>query len=1528
MADSPDLIKLRTDAAALKAQRDQAVAGIAQKAAQLTALKAQIAHDTLAGNAAAAAAARAQHDQIARLRAQEAASVIQLDNAARDAIGRGIAHIDPCDSDPAYPLLLLPVRLETRYTVDGSALRVRIFPDDIHIDHVSRGVSDAENGAAVAYWNAVWRSADTDAAWATLVTQVGRRRALWVALATQPSNIARRKSDPAPTFNPPTPLTRTGAVARLLPDRFTVMASQGGETSLGTGNPIASSVPVALYADDGTALTDVNGVKVSAGREWLVDYSEAERIGMAVTLRLKRPRQSVDRLLVFGVRVSLDPAAAAKELESLLTAHRCNPGLAFVPQGTPTNNTETDHSAWQRAIEPKAPARDPVPPQDARANASVLGAALGIDPTALAELDHAGEQEQSRARAMNVAMWGPSWGSFLDKINKVDANGAAVTDGTREAARQLHRDAVRGRGPMPAIRVGNQPYGILPVSSLDKRWVPDQGATFERDLLGLLRRIRATWRGSLDSVPQLGKGDVDETMRELLGSAAVSQGLRVRAVIAGWIWSQLHQAAGAAIDDAFIQSTIEQMIWEELVAHASSMFPFGLLASSLPLPLPMVDKTDPDFIKATVAGQAPGATSALQVLVGLSWDRATQEVNRTSAFGHIIEIAGHVTALSAAEREQMVALASRAAHVDAGTLTAAAARVRQAIGAPTPPTLLEYQPVKAYQRSFGELALDSTSAANRAQFGGFALQVWFDACARLNELTAALAELEQTELEERRILFAESLDIAAHRVDAWLTALVENRRRTLRTAHANGIVIGAYGWVENIMPTGQRELDGGYVHAPSLNHAVTAGVLRSAYLSHNADMGGDRALSIDLTSARVRESLHLIDGMRQGQPLGALLGYQIERAMHEIGLDRFILSLRKIAPRFQGKLSDRGETLQPSALEAVTANSIVDGVTLVHLLASGFDISIRRRLDEAPADNPYLTKPWQPPTDAEWRSILAIIQNAQQALESVSSLMIAESVHQMVQGNMARASAALDAAATGDAIPPTPQVITTPEKGLPVTHSLLLIAAGTASWNAARPRAAAEPHLEGWAAERLGDPATIVVAMDQQGAPITLAASGFCALDVVYDAAERTGFERRLRARLNALPAATPLAETRAADWPQGLRAIGDVLELAASMRSLLVAARPATPLDLVLPNASGPNAPPTRQINAASLAEARARAQNAHDVLTLRAASLGALLTQGTVTATALGAAVETLADYGIVAPSTGHDQLSAVAHLAFAEAHRRLKVSEDALAAPVTADTVSAAGQALFGVGFWILPAIAPNAGPDAWDAALAAPPPGAGATAARTVLADLASVRDGVRRYDEALLLAEAVGHAGPPRVAQLAGLGKVPPTGWIDGRLDTALPTPDVPISSYVMDVGGTYSAGQPTFALVVDQWVELLPVRERRGEAADAPVNARHTTGVAFNAATPLSRPPQALLLAIAPDNARWTTPAVMDVLEDALDLAKIRAVTLERTNGAAAVLPALYEQSWSLQGEKALDLGAILAVASQSEAMLQFIKEG
>ena len=54
-------------------------------------------------------------------------------------------------------------------------------------------------------------------------------------------------------------------------------------------------------------------------------------------------------------------------------------------------------------------------------------------------------------------------------------------------------------------------------------------------------------------------------------------------------------------------------------------------------------------------------------------------------------------------------------------------------------------------------------------------------------------------------------------------------------------------------------------------------------------------MAIDLSSDRVRLAESLLDGIRQGQQLGALLGYRFERALHDRQLDRFIPGFRRVS---------------------------------------------------------------------------------------------------------------------------------------------------------------------------------------------------------------------------------------------------------------------------------------------------------------------------------------------------------------------------------------------------------------------------------------------------------------------------------------------------------------------------------------------------------------------------------------------------------------------------------------------------------
>ena len=124
-------------------------------------------------------------------------------------------------------------------------------------------------------------------------------------------------------------------------------------------------------------------------------------------------------------------------------------------------------------------------------------------------------------------------------------------------------------------------------------------------------------------------------------------------------------------------------------------------------------------------------------------------------------------------------------------------------------------------------------------------------------------------------------------------------------------------------PLFANTVDGGFIHAPSLTHAAAAALLRNAHLGAGNTAQPSGPFAIDLSSRRARLAAQLLDGVRQGQPLGALLGYRFERGLHELGLDRFVLALRNLAPLVAGKLE---QTDLPA--DSIAANNVVDGLVL------------------------------------------------------------------------------------------------------------------------------------------------------------------------------------------------------------------------------------------------------------------------------------------------------------------------------------------------------------------------------------------------------------------------------------------------------------------------------------------------------------------------------------------------------------------------------------------------------------------------
>ncbi|MEH3107517.1 MAG: hypothetical protein PGN09_09590 [Sphingomonas fennica] len=1469
--------------AARTADLDKAGADLAQARSRLSALaeeRAQAVAGGRAGDVAAAdrriAAAISERDRLT-----EAAT--QMADRWRGELATLLP--DPCDASPAVPLLLLPVRIETRFATVArkTVLRVRIYPDAAHLDQLRRTLTPEERAAGDRHWAAQGgrRGQTAEAAYRDLVEAVGQRRAPWVAAQTDPKRSGRAAAPP---------VAERGAVARLLPDRFVVEVVQAGRTIRVTGNAIGPDPVMGLFgdADDAAHLVLKNGIPLAPGAEWIVDYAAAEKIGLAVTVTLPA-RATVDRVMVYGTRASRGPAETAADVAALFEAHRYAGELAVLPVGTPTNNLDDARSGYTPAPPAAVAARDAALP--AAGDGARLAAALGVDPASFAGVAGAARQSEDAARAANIAFWWPTWGTVLDLVNTEAANvDVQVGDAELEQVRRFHRDMVRGRGPLPSLRIGRQPYGVLPVGQPDRIAFPDR---VRRGIQQMTTAARGQWRAALAGVPRIGAGDPGETMRELLGMGPVSFGLRARAALAGHALN----AAGPVRTEEGLEDVLNQLAWQQ-ISQASLQWPIGSVAAkALPVWLPYAHDSDGAALATLAAGGGVAEPkSVLQAFAVL----AVQEARRRRAASPIElldTVAGRIAdvAVTRGTARPTAAEVTQAASRGSEAVLALADRARDPAYARS--TIAAYQPETAGQASFATMAQASRNSAAVREFALQALPEIVLAAGIETQVKEALGRLAQPDLslDDRRILVGEALDIASHRLDAWLTGLVESRRRELRGKTPAGLQVGAFGWVEDVRPaTAKDAAELGFVHAPSMAHAATAGVLRAAYLAHAREEDGG-GFAIDLSSRRARLAMDLLAARREGQTLGQAFGYRIERMMQEAKLGQYIMGLRSRYPARAGQLTDAGQPIDPATQAAVAAGSLVDGVRFVDEVKAKGAAFVATQIGRKPADDRYLQGvTWRDLDAADNKparaAFLDIAGWALKALDAAADLMLAEAVHQMTQGNAPRAAAAMDAV-KGDAPAPEPTVLGTAPPTGALVHRLMLVLGAGAGWPGFRQRAAAAPALEAWAAARLGPPDAIVAGTDTAGKPVTLAGAGLCALDLVHEAADARDLFARLKVRLKLAEAVPP--DAAQPGWPAGARALGEAIDLADALRRTLAEARPATPADLAAPFGT-----PGR---VADVTDPYQFLSNARGYLG------GAISTIESADATAAKrtAAVARLGEYGIRAVPGAPPRAAFAAPLA--EAKARLEAANAALGqVPQTIETVTAAAAALFGPGFRIVVPLAAVAG-DGWVAAEAAAKPVAKPAQLRRWLSDMGSVRPAIARHLDLMMMAEAFGHRPSLGLAQFQ-TPDTPPVTRFAGDGD-----PGDVVATCVIDRSGIVAAGAPVAALVIDEFVEPIVDRDQR------------TSGIAFNAPAPNARPPQTMLLAVAPDDQRWTTDRLSATLVDTIELAKLRGVTLERQLATPRLLPAIYAQSWSLQGEPVLNLAAVAGVQFPFE--MAFVKD-
>ena len=1145
----------------------------------------------------------------------------------------------------------------------------KIDPADIIlVITTDQPLSDIEVDPVIVFWRDTWLAAGDrakeDLAREALENDLGAPRASEIVEHYKPINLDAKPAAPLKktdvglqvatvVFPPPeaTP-TKTHAWSQaprvnVLPDRFVLIGYSGGKVAFEVvGNPVPS--PLIVGPDPSAVLEDQlrqedGQIVMPEEIRWMVDFERAVKIGLGFKIDLTAAQASLgfERLLALGIRLSADQTAGQALIEELFQHHQNGrQGLSLLPQGTPTNNTETAGAGFTRSADADAsfddifkPGADTddlfVAPEEwaRKRDGQWLAEYLGIDVEMLKKSRHSDGTDQCEARAMNAVLWPATLGYMMETMMQPVFDDLSV-----EQTRWFFNNFVSGRGAIPAIRIGNQPYGILPTTAFSRMaWLdsdnlatipgldhPRNHRVFLRRLSTLLGEIDKDWARLADSVSFVGKppGANNDPHKILLDIVGLHSGS-----------VEFYQRYAQSLEHLFNLFNIGGWGSPFFAALSASNF----LESGLQLLRRMgyTDKATPDILnkfftttqnllKGPVVDDRPlSETESIRKYT----DEADENVRR-NYIQWLIDAAQ--VSLETIRQEKgfkdnkaptaLLYLMLRHALVLGYWDTSL--RLHREADIQLPSTVMR-EPSFIHVRETAETSESRWShlykhepriTNNQSQLvADFIPQIISQSPAAryLKEQIGALKHLKDVPTARLERAFAEHIDCCSYRLDAWRLGLVHYQLAAMRYQRDDdqvfarkGLYLGAYGWLEEIKSENKvltpkkldPELDvefnkpgdaplmsdntnAGYIHAPSLNHAVTAAVLRNGYLS-NATPANPQTMSVNLSSERVRRALSILEGIRGGQSLGALLGYQFERGLHDrhnqAEVDQFIFRIRKAFPLRANRMATTKKEDENVSIEAIEARNVMDGVRLVeHIKKTGdeaFPFGIES-LDKLPK-----------PTGTQAAAINAEVQRLLDTHDAVADLALAEGVHQAVQGNYDRVASTLDTYSKGN-FPPEPDVVQTPRSGIALTHRIgLQLESGVAP--SGTPRSKAEPALNRWLAEVLPTLSKIFcqveyfdpIANAQKSRDVTLQDLQLQPIDVLYllqTTSEQSMGELDDRILLHVINTFTPRPDVefkiKYLGKPADEISIFEVAPLVASLRSLVLRSCPLRASDISL---------------------------------------------------------------------------------------------------------------------------------------------------------------------------------------------------------------------------------------------------------------------------------------------------------------------------------------------------------------------------
>lgn len=1039
-------------------------------------------------------------------------------------------------------------------TQNEKCLCLRIYPDVVALTQTARQISRAEYLAGKDFWLKYIFTDDADyrqSLWLAICDLYPAYRAAFILKRTFPKANYKVMCRKAKEFHDnslsledfikeiddnfvnsfPTTYVDNGEklfsvpVTSLLPDRFVVNASvrtkeNATRTIVRYGHRLPKQLQVGLdlnNLENATNTDDIGKLRLNGGLSWMTDYDEAERMGMAVTIPLSSMKEAgkydyynnngkrsfeFSQIFVYGIS-DADNDEASCMINEMMSAHLySNKAMDIISFDSATNILTSEDKRFafdsseekmrerfsyqaHNCVNPHKPEKDN--------DLDILDRLFCLKESVLGNIDvpdEAGTSEVELQRCVNRLMLKYLTDEKLSKV--VNPLLTAIRD-TPSLYDYMCKD-VLPHGPFPMMRIGDQPYGILPVCDFKKLMVKNSSP------LAVVRKILVVltthWNNILSTniVNCYGKDGVmivNEPAEEVSSGSDAHRAKFGRP-------SSAHNRP-VIVNIAQKGTDVKMYGFVPGSRNNNKYFPnsrkkrkagISDSVSNTTPPTPYTVTTE-DYLN--ILGNTPRSTSFYKRKT-VKGDLIDAEYFRNETYQHQIEELYRIAV------EQGIISAQDGVDI-----------IKNIIPNYDFVPLRNIEDPNSADASFMPLdgALDLKNIVNRIS----------KEISEQNDANKSGLQLttDKEALEKQVIGF---FDLFNYRLDAWLMGMLNNKLRGRMESGRHRIALGCFGWIFNLKENDALKIGctDEYIIAPSINQAITGAIMRSSYnnsikkgTNHNYDMG------VNLSSERVRSAIRIIEGIQNGLSLGAILGTDLERLIHEanktsgLEMDSCIYDLRQNFPLMTSDVENRNSQSSANITVLNGASLLVAYADCKTKVESGNKEEVESAISSWLMNELKMFKDESDQTKKIakidcLRKFIDVIDDERDALTDV---VLTESVYKLTLGNTDASHAIMRALSELKNIP-MPEVAEIPIRSAQIDgHMLAMLPVDAEYSRADNLLAATEPKVEQWLRRMIFNPDDVCMQTVENGVTgdsLTLGELGISASEMVYLSVDRAAF--------------------------------------------------------------------------------------------------------------------------------------------------------------------------------------------------------------------------------------------------------------------------------------------------------------------------------------------------------------------------------------------------------------------------------------